>query len=656
MPSNDIPSIPLQKSMTPALKTLDISSASRQSSDPSKPPRIPTMLSKVTISALKAENPQIAHLFGSNYAPSDSQLEIIRRNLDAAKAEQLKYRRMKPPGRHSYGQQSRTFMHNMQQIDTTIAYWKSLLVPIRRIPPEILCHIFSFLLNLPWEQPAIASRRRLPVNAPLLLLHVCQLWRRLASSTRPLWRQLPDIFLDEVKFNLIEGRLALLLKHVDLAKHDLIISIEGREKESNIYWNWLQGSSRESNPRLLVDFLCQTSRLWSECTISAPIASLKHLANVKGNTPNLRKLTLFFGDRSIQSFFSSMETVDLFKHTPLLESLHLAGPHDGRISMPIHQLKHLKDHSLGRFASDRLLQYPVYPNLVYLELTDRRMESFTMLQFPRLQHLQIDCQIDIETGCVPRAIFPCLMKLVVSAKESGTGDILGVIERAIRRSDCTAMESLSVYYAHDDRAENRPRTSLSCLLAATSNLSHLDLLANPTDIQTLATLYSRENESSHSLQSCNIHIATPIRSDTSAAIQRLASSWQRSSCWPDITTSPCSAFKKRTLKICPYKSASLCDPPQRPMATPAMLERWFSDPRKSILHALSTKLRGTNNGKNACAMKPTLQIWSHFNNSRLEFANILTEVELYNPQNANEILVSIFDLTASNRPTTLASI
>lgn len=60
------------------------------------------------------------------------------------------------------------------------------LVPIFRIPPEILQKIFKFCLNTHFPHPQPFSS----TEAPLLLCGLCRLWRRIALSTSDLWAQL----------------------------------------------------------------------------------------------------------------------------------------------------------------------------------------------------------------------------------------------------------------------------------------------------------------------------------------------------------------------------------------------------------------------------------------------------------------------------------
>ncbi|KAF8157425.1 hypothetical protein K438DRAFT_1462216, partial [Mycena galopus ATCC 62051] len=67
------------------------------------------------------------------------------------------------------------------QLREYVAAHESLLSPARRLPEDILQHIF--LTCLPTHRNAVMSAN----EAPLLLGHICSGWRSIALSTPMLW-------------------------------------------------------------------------------------------------------------------------------------------------------------------------------------------------------------------------------------------------------------------------------------------------------------------------------------------------------------------------------------------------------------------------------------------------------------------------------------
>ncbi|KAJ6595151.1 hypothetical protein DFH09DRAFT_1024997, partial [Mycena vulgaris] len=62
---------------------------------------------------------------------------------------------------------------------------KAIISPVRRVPPELLCEIFS--LTLPWKKMFNDIE---VLQSPWRLGHVCAPWRDAAIGYPPLWRVL----------------------------------------------------------------------------------------------------------------------------------------------------------------------------------------------------------------------------------------------------------------------------------------------------------------------------------------------------------------------------------------------------------------------------------------------------------------------------------
>ncbi|KAH9481742.1 hypothetical protein JR316_0006269 [Psilocybe cubensis] len=89
----------------------------------------------------------------------------------------------------------------------SIANLRSLLSPIRRLPPEILTEIFEYCL------PSDKFIRASPYEAPLLLTHVCSAWRNACIANPLLWRSL-EIANDCFVLDNVHCRNASSLTHM----------------------------------------------------------------------------------------------------------------------------------------------------------------------------------------------------------------------------------------------------------------------------------------------------------------------------------------------------------------------------------------------------------------------------------------------------------
>lgn len=99
----------------------------------------------------------------------------------------LPFRRRRKVGRKRKNEPTRlpgALVMSEEATAKSIANLRSLLSPIRRLPPEILTEIFQYCL------PPDKFIRPSPYEAPLLLTHVCSAWRNACLANPLLWRSL----------------------------------------------------------------------------------------------------------------------------------------------------------------------------------------------------------------------------------------------------------------------------------------------------------------------------------------------------------------------------------------------------------------------------------------------------------------------------------
>ncbi|KAK0443213.1 hypothetical protein EV421DRAFT_537631 [Armillaria borealis] len=68
----------------------------------------------------------------------------------------------------------------------SICVYKSYLAPIRRLPVELLCEIFSEACTFPFGK-ALRESLQSPPQIPLLIASVCSYWRSICLSFPQLW-------------------------------------------------------------------------------------------------------------------------------------------------------------------------------------------------------------------------------------------------------------------------------------------------------------------------------------------------------------------------------------------------------------------------------------------------------------------------------------
>lgn len=121
-----------------------------------------------------------------NAPPSLSQISYIRSLIASGEAEHAMLARV-----------ISELTSKQNQISADLVKWRQVLCPIRRIPPELLAEIFSYFMaplkrrNYAWD---VKGHSR---DNPLVLTHVCAVWRRVAFDTPRLWTRLKIVFLSK---------------------------------------------------------------------------------------------------------------------------------------------------------------------------------------------------------------------------------------------------------------------------------------------------------------------------------------------------------------------------------------------------------------------------------------------------------------------------
>ncbi|KAJ7858891.1 hypothetical protein B0H13DRAFT_2356320 [Mycena leptocephala] len=126
-------------------------------------------------------------LLSTNLPPTDLQSDCVRQLIlnhqKGALDLRVQYRGRTPP---------LDVIARREHALRSIAAWKVVLSPVRRLPCEVLSEIFVFCVV-----PALRSRSTSaddPREPPILMSHVCALWRNVALNTPRLWYDLIFLF------------------------------------------------------------------------------------------------------------------------------------------------------------------------------------------------------------------------------------------------------------------------------------------------------------------------------------------------------------------------------------------------------------------------------------------------------------------------------
>ncbi|KAF7345578.1 ABC protein [Mycena venus] len=177
---------------------------------------------------------------------------------------------------------------------------KSILSPLRRMPPEILLEVFSWTLS-----PILAVRRGGSFNVnepPWILGHVSSRWRAVALAAPSLWSMVALNYTAPVDDRSRTNSRSMLETQLARAR-TLKVHFYGSE----IY---------ETQPQTeMFEFLAAHSTRWEELSISLTSDLVPLLASLRGRIPLLRRLWLQWdSSRSLKN----VESIECFDAAPSL--------------------------------------------------------------------------------------------------------------------------------------------------------------------------------------------------------------------------------------------------------------------------------------------------------------------------------------------------
>ncbi|KAF9050484.1 hypothetical protein BJ165DRAFT_1458329 [Panaeolus papilionaceus] len=446
------------------------------------------------VSKLQLPRSPVPHLLRSNTAPTEQEMRVTRQVIQEAEEERrfLMVRRVKvlSIGKQALHPSVAILDHKISQVDRFITDHKAVISPLRRLPPELLQEIFGHWHSWP-------SRWTKWGYLPWVLGHVCQTWRQIALNTPTLWNGIPTLQLRK-PFTRKPRFLALfneLLRRSGGAPLDIWIHCP---------------SDIPTHPA--VDALIIQSHRWQRVSFAGHCSILTSLHAVKGNLPNLERLTL-------QIWRGELATpLDMFSVAPKLSNVHVSGVLRGEVALPLSQLVHYKERSLA--MHDNLLLSQVVTSatslatLVALELDeDVRIPSGSVL--PALRHLCIKFQYRSTLHFFDSITLPAVEKIQIVAY---SGSLIPPLTRMISRSlsprSTCPLKSLHARSAFLERGEVRN------LLALTPNIEELDIPIPPVeDINDLAELGSGgEFKLAPSLKICRFFLDDITDDETCRAV------------------------------------------------------------------------------------------------------------------------------------------
>ena len=299
----------------------------------------------------------------------------------------------------------------------TVGY-KSLLAPIRRLPPELLEQVFLCVC----DDNRIGNSTDVPAAT---LTQVCSSWKNLATSSHCLWSTITWIHHDGWgPPTSVDAALERLLEKSGSVPLDINVSIQVQD---SVPLSTLRMLVRQSHRWLRLS-LCLEYQLFDEVYPA--------LRPIQGNLPLLEHLEFDAG-------FQAGKLIDVFRYAPRLRSVKLSSESSPDvIVLPWGQLHSLV---LCEYNEDNAPLIYLSSGLKTLTL-DSRFEDDSE---PSVEP-SIEISLDVETfslglytntdhiNIIPKLTFPALTSLSMFSSVQPVSIIeLSPIQSLISRSSCT---------------------------------------------------------------------------------------------------------------------------------------------------------------------------------------------------------------------------
>lgn len=497
------------------------------------------------------------------------------------------------------------------QSNTLAHALNGVLSPIRRLPPEIICLVLTFV--------AMTDRQgRFWDCAPRHVSRICRLWRACALAVPELWRHFPRIHLSDNEF-VTRNQIEMLEELIRRAYSLLDISIHCGYHD------------RPGHP--IIQLLCVHSKKFLKLDISCTQPTIAGLRSLKGNLPLLSGLhvTLLVNPEHRSLDPSVLDPIDMFSDAPELQHVYLAGTGVNKLQLPA--------HSLTRVTTCRplsALNGPAYSSLTTLVLASEGLPSGTgvswhtpqdIIQFPLLRRLEISSDRCDILAFVGRSMScPMLEEIKAWAVK---GNILAVLAGLLTKSNSPPISKMFIrmhLFKHEARW-------LRPLLEQAPNLTQLDMtLPFAEDLRQLSFSPPYPPTLVPCLKDCTFFIRSFISREQGQAIVELAETRCE-------MTGNSGAQDRMALRIESNGYATRAhrhlEAPFLPTLQQGIVEPWYRDtPLTPLALQLSAAI--------PCLYHPDPKVrWKRrpsLNVKRLR--KVLQRIEEYEPLDAEEIIVS----------------
>ncbi|KAF8971259.1 hypothetical protein BDZ97DRAFT_1349926 [Flammula alnicola] len=453
----------------------------------------------------KLPDPPTPHLLRSNVPPSESEAILIHVVIAEANAEEQRLHKLlldRPDsGIASWKMVTR---HKIARAAKFVHAHEAITSCIRRMPPEILQEIFSFISKDPTSHDQHLLKTR---DLPWAPSQVCRSWRAIALSLPSLWNHLPTV--DVTRTTKAKTKFQkVLLSELFRRSANTLLTVRIYAPSCDL------GSSHP-----VIDLLVQYSERWETVIIDLTPATIACIQGVRDRLPSLRTLKLTISLRSPDDDGYPGTRLDIFEVAPQLRSAHVKGSYFGEIVLPLQHLVHCKHELASMFQINQMCDSSVLKTLTLSENSERHFDLGEIIRLPHLVKLDFETYRSAETSLLQCISFPAIEDLHIIVRSR---NVLQTLTSAILRSGFPC--PLKTLFLRTMFASNEP--DLTTLLELTPELVELDItMPSHREILDLARV-KQDQPLVPRLEVCTFQVKreTGADSETAGIVSQLATS------------------------------------------------------------------------------------------------------------------------------------
>ncbi|KAF9039208.1 hypothetical protein BJ165DRAFT_1496831 [Panaeolus papilionaceus] len=403
----------------------------------------------------------------------------------------------------------RSRIPEIAQLEQQISNLKSLVSPLRRLPPELLQEIF--LIGAAQQNINKFIFFDVVHGEPVsswAVAGVCRKWRNVALSTPELWNVLPHLTFERVNFHahkLQYSKFEFLLRYSgNLPLH---LYIEARTP-------WLP----ETCP--VLDLLIQHSERWETVVVKMTSSTFARLNGVRNRIPRLQRLSLTLWHSWAHN---SDVDWDMFAIAPRLTDVSFKCRSEVALRLPESQLTRYSLESMHVDGIGHALQSSSTIQALYIR--NERMDPLhDTITLPNLTKLFFQFRhYHSSPSLLDSLSLPALQELVVCGDHPNIlATSLSLLRRAGEASPSrkSALKSLRISASTANLVMSNSTTLLS-ILELVTELQFLDIPLPSIDVLSRLSKLDQEQVIVPLLGCCKFQVVSPISSEICSALNEL---------------------------------------------------------------------------------------------------------------------------------------